>query len=379
MAEAFCRLRSNLPLALGSGACENRSLEADLRAIDCDIHPFVPSLGALAPYMDEYWREMISVRGLETVESASYPINSPLTCRPDWQAKPRPASRLEDLVGPVFDTMGADLAILNPLYGIQLIMNEDQAIAFARALNDWIKAEWLDRDRRLRASIVVPTNNVELAVEEIERCAADPRFVQVLFLCMGDVPMGRRHLWPLYAAAQRHKLTIGIHAGSSYKNPVTSLGWPSWYLEDYTDQAQGFQSTLTSMITEGVFAQFPDLRVVCLESGVSWLPGFMWRLNKFWRGLRFEVPWVKQAPLDIVRQHVRFSIQPFDAPDDPKIVERLMGHFNSDEMFLYASDFPHWHFDGNDPMPPAIPAAIRHKIMVDNPLASYERLGVLVT
>jgi 3-phenylpropionate/trans-cinnamate dioxygenase ferredoxin subunit len=33
------------------------------------------------------------------------------------------------------------------------------AAAFARALNDWIAKEWLDRDPRLRASIVVPTQN----------------------------------------------------------------------------------------------------------------------------------------------------------------------------------------------------------------------------
>ncbi len=349
-----------------------------MRAIDCDVHPFMPGLKTLEPYLDAYWREMVDVRGLETVESGSYPINSPLTCRPDWKREPRPASKLEDLAPHVFGQMGADIAILNSLYGIQLMMNEDQAIAFARALNDWIKAEWLDRDPRLRASIVIPVQNVEHAVEEIERCAADPRFVQILLLCMGEAPMGRRQFWPIYAAAQRLNLPIGIHVGSTYKNPVTSLGWPSWYLEDYVDQAGGFQSSLTSMICEGAFAAHQDLRVVLLESGVSWLPGFMWRLGKFWRGLRFEVPWVKEAPMEIVRRHVRLTIQPLDAPDDPQIVERLMNHFKSDEMFLYASDFPHWQFDGDDPMPPAVPQSMRQKIMVDNPLATYTRLGALV-
>jgi predicted TIM-barrel fold metal-dependent hydrolase len=349
-----------------------------LRAIDCDVHPFVPSLKALEPHMEPYWREMIEVRGIETNESQSYPINSPLTCRPDWRREPRPASKLEDLAPQVFGQLGADMAILNSLWGVQLVMNEDQAIAFARALNNWIRVEWLDRDPRLRASIVVPTMNVEHAVEEIERCAADPRFVQVLFLCMTEQPMGRRHFWPIYEACLRHNLTVGIHAGSTYKNPVTSIGWPSWYLEDYTDQAQGFQSQLTSMICEGVFAQHPDLRVVLMESGVSWLPGFMWRLSKFWRGLRFEVPWVKQAPMEIVRKHVRLTIQPLDAPDDPALVEKLMNHFGSDEMFLYASDYPHWQFDGDDPMPPAIPPSLRQKIMVDNPLKAYPRIKELV-
>jgi hypothetical protein len=92
----------------------------------------------------------------------------------------------------VFDRWGADLAICNCLYGVQLGFDEDMARAFARAVNDWIAAEWLDRDPRLRASIVVPLQNVEFAVDEIERCAGDPRFVQVPVLAMGETPLGRR-------------------------------------------------------------------------------------------------------------------------------------------------------------------------------------------
>ena len=49
-------------------------------------------------------------------------------------------------------------------------------------MNDWVVREWLDRDPRLRASIVVPYNEPELAVEEIERRASDHRFVQILLL-----------------------------------------------------------------------------------------------------------------------------------------------------------------------------------------------------
>ena len=119
------------------------------------------------------------------------------------------------------------------------------------------RKEWLDRDPRLRASIVVPMQNVEYAVDEIERCAKDRRFVQVLVLAMQEVPLGRRHFWPIYAAGERHGLPLGIHAGSTYRNPVTSLGWPTWYIEDYASQSQGFQSQVASLISEGVFAKYP--------------------------------------------------------------------------------------------------------------------------
>jgi len=55
-------------------------------AIDCDLHPAVPGMGVLLPYLDDYWREMVSVRALDRLNLSltSYPQNSPLSCRPDW-------------------------------------------------------------------------------------------------------------------------------------------------------------------------------------------------------------------------------------------------------------------------------------------------------
>ncbi len=347
----------------------------ELRAIDCDVHPAVPEMAALMPYLDDHWRDTIEERDIRSLDSISYPPRAPITARPDWRgANGLAAAGLADVDRHVFGRLRADLAILNCLYGVQLVFNEDMAHAFARAVNDWIVKEWLDRDPRLRASIVVPLQNVEHAVDEIERCAPDRRFVQILLLAMGEVPLGRRQFWPVYAAAERHGLPIGIHAGSAYRHPVTSLGWPSYYAEDYAAQTQGFQSQVASLISEGVFAKFPGLKVVLIESGVTWLPGFLWRFAKFWRGLRTEVPWVDRSPAEIVRDHFRLTIQPLDAPPSPGAVERAIDHLRSDDMLLYASDFPHWQFDGDDALPPGIPAGMQRKILVDNPVATYDRL-----
>ena len=42
--------------------------------------------------------------------------------------------------------------------------------------------------------------------------------------------------------------------------------------------------------------KFPKLKVVLIESGVTWMPPYLWRLSKFWRGVRNEVPWIDRPP-----------------------------------------------------------------------------------
>ncbi|HTU55104.1 MAG TPA: amidohydrolase family protein [Acetobacteraceae bacterium] len=343
--------------------------------IDCDIHPSVPGIDALLPYMPEPWREIVQMRGVDELNPISYPARSPLTARPDWRPeRGKPAATLEQIRRECLDPFGSEIAVCNSLYGVQLLFSEDMAAAFARALNDWMAAELLDREPRLRASIVVPLQNVEFAVDEIERCAADPRFVQILVLASGDHPLGKRMYWPLYAAAERHKLPVGIHAGSNYHNPPTAAGWPSYYTEDYVAQAQAFQSQLTSLICEGVFNRYPDLKVVLLESGWTWLPAHLWRLTKYWRGLRMEIPWVDRSPADIVRSNVRLSLQPTDAPPDAAGLARILEHLQSDELLLFSTDYPHWQFSGTDAIPAGLPADLVRKIKCDNPRATYARL-----
>jgi len=335
-------------------------------AIDADLHPMVPGLDALRPHLEPFWADSIDQRGLEGFESQSYPPHAPRTVRADW----RPQGRFPGLpeMQAWLDKTGAAIGILNPIYGVQLIFNADMNRAFTQGLNNWVRAEWLERDARLRASIVLP-NETEHAVAEIERLAPDRRFVQAMRLVMGEIPHGRRTHWPIYAALEKHGLPLCLHAGSAYRHPVTSLGWVSWYMEDVAAQQQAFQSALASLITEGVFVQFPGLRVVLAESGVSWLPAFLWRMSKGWKGVRFEIPWQAEPPAETVRRHIRLTAQPFDAPDEA--AAQLLGHLGSQDLLLWASDFPHWNYDGLPSLPPGVD---REKFLRGNAAALYNRL-----
>jgi len=348
-------------------------------AVDCDVHVAVPDTRTLVPFLDEYWADHATVRGVSNSnhQMSSMPPRAPLAVRPDWQASKGglPGSQLDDLQAKVLDHFQLKYAICNCIHGTQIMMSEDMSMAFCRATNDWLAQEWLARDPRLRASIVVHAESPDLAAEEIDRVAADGRFVQVLMLAMNEHPLGRRFYWPIYRAAERQGLAIGIHAGSNYRHPPTSIGWPSYYLEDYVVQAQGFAAQLLSLISEGVFVKFPGLKVVLMESGVSWLPGLIWRSDKTWRAVRTEVPWLTKAPSEIIRQHVRFTLQPFDTPPRVEQMHRLLEQFGSDEILLFSTDYPHWHFDGDDAVPDGISPSLLQKILFENPLKTFDRLA----
>ncbi len=348
-------------------------------AIDCDIHPGVPNTAALLPYMNPYWQDQFVSRGVDGIELASYPPNAPLSCRPDWRSPgKKPGADLALLRAHALDAFGTRLAICNSLYGGQVAFSETMGAAACRAVNDWIAREWLDREPRLRASIVVSGQSPELAAEEIEHRAADHRFVQILLLASAEMLLGRRYYWPIYRAAERHDLPIGIHAGTMYRHPPTPNGWPTHYLHDYAANSNLFASQLQSLISEGIFGKFPSLRVVLMESGVTWLPAFMWRSDKTWRGVRGEVPWVKDPPSHIIRNHVRLTAQPIDAPADPAQLERVINQLGSDEMLLFSTDYPHWQFDGDAVLPPGFPKRLHQKIMLENPLATFPRLRVAI-
>lgn len=346
-----------------------------MQRIDCDIHPSLPGTRALLPYLSDHWAEQVTSRGIDGMDLNTYPQAMPLSCRPDWRIEGRkPGSDPDRLRREALDGFGATIAICNVLYGAQAAYDPYMAAAFCGAINDWLEVEWLSRDPRLRASIVIPMQNAELAVEEIERRAHDRRFVQVLMLSMGETLLGKRGFWPIYAAAERHGLPIAIHPGNQYRQAPTSVGWPSYRYEFYQAEAQAFQSQVLSLVLEGVFGRFPALKVVLMESGVSWLPAFMWRAAKTWRGLRVEVPWIDRSPAEIMREHIRLTVQPFDGPPEPDALARLVDQIGSDDMLLFATDYPHWQFDGDDPVPPGFDAALVRRMSVDNPLATYPRL-----
>jgi predicted TIM-barrel fold metal-dependent hydrolase len=342
--------------------------------IDCDLHNTGPSVGALLPYLSAHWQETISQSAFKGPVDTAYPRGAATSARPD--ATPPeggpPGSSLALLQEQVLDAWNVEIGILNCAYAIESLHNPDAAVAMASAVNEWQIAAWLEPEPRLRASLVVPSHYPELAAREIDRLGSHPGFVQVFLPVRSASPYGNRRCWPIYEAALRHDLVIGLHFGGSPGNPPTPAGWPSYYIEEYVGMAQIFQSQVISLIAEGVFDQFPALRVALIEGGFTWLPSLMWRMDKEWKGLRREIPWVKRLPSDYIRQHIRLTLQPLDAPPEPRRLEQILEQLDSDELLLFSTDYPHWHFDTpEEALLRELSPELERKIMWENARAFY--------
>jgi len=341
--------------------------------IDCDLHAVVPSVETLFPWLADHWQEHINQSGFKGPNDTAYP-KAPTSARPE--ASPPgggPAgSDLGRLREQALDAWGAEIGILNCAYAVESVHNPDADVALASAVNDWLIAEWLEREPRLRASIVVPSKQPERAAREIDRLGDHPGVVQVFLPARSALPYGQRHFWPIYEAAARHDLVIGLHFGGAPGNPPTSSGWPSYYIEEYVGMAQIFQSQVMSLIVEGVFDRFPTLRVAVIEGGFAWLPPFLWRFDKEFKGLRREIPWTTRLPSEYVQQHIRFTLQPIDGPPDAARLLRLIDQLGSDELLMFSTDYPHWHFDTADEATPAgLPPDLERKLMAENARAFY--------
>lgn len=348
-------------------------------AVDCDVHVEPASFVALHPYLERYWIDYFHSAGFMggglTLGNV-YPPNNPISARAEVRAAGSfPPREYATLKAQLLDVYEPRHVIVNSVSHFLANQNPYFQAALTTAVNRWMRAEFLDRDERLRASIAVPLVHPEAAAAEIDRVGDDPGFVQVLLPIRSDTPWGNLRWRPIYDAAARHDLPVAFHAWGRAGAAPTTTGYTKTFFEDYVMNGQLVApAQLLSLLSEGVFERHENFRIVLAECGFNWVPSLTWQFDKDWKSLWREVPWLKKEPADYLRERVRATTAPARFPswvssDEIGQLARMLG---AGDFLLYASDFPHDHGDdGFDRLLGVLGPSERDAVLRENAAAFF--------
>lgn len=276
-------------------------------------------------------------------------------------------SDLEQMQSQLLDAYPIEYAILlgQEIRPIGTLPDLDYAADLARAYNEWMIEHWLARDKRLRGALIVPTQSPQRAAEEVALYGAREDIVGVLVANGSQRPYGNRMFDPLYDACVEHSLPLILHTGSEgtgINGTPTPAGHPSYYAEHRQARPMGYMAHIASMVFEGLFERYPELNVVFVEGGYTWLPTYLWRLDADWKGLRHQTPWVRRAPSEYVLEHCTFTSQPMELPTPQNKLLTIFEWADADNTLMFASDYPHWDFDSPELSLPKMPAEMARNV-----------------
>lgn len=343
-----------------------------MQIIDTDVHESFSGLKGLVPYLPEPYKSWIATgawRGFSQPFAYTSPGNGN---RADVRSADGSASVSDysTMKSQLLDPYNLSYAVLTGyFYPTALKMQYGFATALAAAYNDYVIEHWISKDKRFIGSIQINARDPEAAAREIDRLAAHPQIRQVMLPVVDDIAYGHPMYRPIFTAAERNHLMIAFHHTTFAQGPY---GMGLHYMERHCLIPISLMPQVISLIANGVFDSYPNLRFIVLEGGFSWLPHVMWRMDREYRQGRVEVPWIKKLPSEHCRERLRLSTQPTEdisADNWMKLID-LMG---TDDILVFSTDYPHFDFDDpNAAIPKSLPQGTREKILWKNAANFYD-------
>jgi predicted TIM-barrel fold metal-dependent hydrolase len=214
--------------------------------------------------------------------------------------------------------------------------DDDLALACLQAWNDWMIDEWCAAyPDRFVPQTLIPLWDTELAVREIERCAAKGSkgiiFVENPYpLGLPSFPSG--HWDPVFAAAADTGLPLSMHIGTS-----SGLLSPS---PDTTPSVGialcgvNSMSALGDLIYSGALDAHPNCKIALSEGGAGWVPYVLERLDYTWHRSRYDGLNCNRLPSEVFAQHFWVCM----VADRYAVLNRdLIGL----DKLMWEADFPH--------------------------------------
>jgi predicted TIM-barrel fold metal-dependent hydrolase len=292
--------------------------------VDAFVHPEAENgMGSLLAHMPRAWKKRFTGLGLASSECFRGASLAELQTR-----APLDGDR--------------DLDVMVPLEMVNAWPDKAVTTTILGAANEYFLQEWLPKDNHLRYAALVCGQDPDWSAAEVRRCARNDGVAAVAIAPM-HVLLGSPSYYPLYEACQEAQLPLIVYptgAEALYIGaPQTAAGAPATYLERRVILPQVAQANISSVVFDGIFDRFPELRLMFAGFGFSWLLPLLWRMDMDWRRGRVETPWVKRPPSEYVRDHVRLTTEPGDGPADLDELTLYLEMSMADQVLVYGSNF----------------------------------------
>jgi predicted TIM-barrel fold metal-dependent hydrolase len=260
----------------------------------------------------------------------------------------------------------------------------------ARAHNRHMAA-FCDADDRLMGVAVVPLDDPQLAMAELEHVLTlGLKAVWVPHRPCGERSPGHVDLDPFWARLAESGTPFLLHVGGAPLQMARAWmnngraatkdwlgGGENLRTKDIALLHEGPEAFLTMLILDGVLERHPGLRGACVELGAGWVPELLRRLDwvvKHWSRNDANLQGFSRTPSRQITDQLAFTPFVFEE------VGGLIDQSNPD-LYLFSSDYPHVE-GGRNPIGRFEAAlgerdmAVRDKFYAENFLRIFPRARV---
>jgi predicted TIM-barrel fold metal-dependent hydrolase len=266
----------------------------------------------------------------------------PMRCIPAFR---QPGPRLE-----LLDEQGIHASLMFPtlasLIEERLLDDPYLTQVAIRAFNEWLYDEWsYDYEGRIFAAPVVNPCLLDEGIAELERLI--DRGAKTVLMRPAPVSglRGTRSPFlaefdPFWARIQEAGLLVSLHASDSgYQRYLNTwegsegeyVAFKAHTFAEVADGGRAIQDTLASAVCHGMLHRFPEVKLMSVENGGSWVGHLVRNLEHAWKKMPNEFP---EHPLEAFHRNV--WINPFWEDS----VTSLIDVVGADRV-CFGSDYPH--------------------------------------
>jgi len=243
------------------------------------------------------------------------------------------------------DAMGVDYACLfpTPMLFLGLHPQVEIEVAMAQAYNRWLCERILGQEPRIISMLYLPFNDPEAAYRTVQEFGDRKGVVGFMVTSPRYKPVHDNVYIKTYALLEEIGKPISFHAAYNWNDQALSMA--NRFIAVHALGFMWFNMIhMTNWVVNGLPERFPKLKVMWVESGLTWAYSLMQRLDHSYMMRTSDCPSLKRRPSEYMRE-MYYSTQPMEVPQDLSILEATFKMINAETQLVWSSDYPHWDFD----------------------------------